>query len=235
MTKRAAMIFAAGFGTRMGDLTRQTPKPLIKVAGRPLIDHALDLTHCDVVGRRVVNSHYFPDQIETHLATHQNLKVIRETPDILETGGGLKNALPLLGSDPVFTLNSDAIWTGPNPLLALQAAWDPDKMDGLLMLLPRANAQEHGGAGDFFAHETGRLERRNNRAEAPFVYSGAQILRTEGLAAISETAFSLNRLWDQMIARRRIYGIVHPGGWVDVGRPLGIKVAEAELQRSADV
>jgi len=228
----AAVIFAAGFGTRMGALTAHTPKPMITVAGKPLLDYAMDL----VAGRDVVvNVHYLPDQIENHLRGRAGLTVLREEPDILETGGGLKNALPILGSDPVITLNSDAIWTGENPIDALVDAWNPDHMDALLMLIPTPNAQEHRGTGDFNLGTDEKISRRGDAASAPYVYSGAQIIKTDRLAEINQASFSLNLLWDKMLAEGRVYGIVHAGGWVDVGRPEGIDIAEAELAKHADV
>ena len=229
------MIFAAGFGTRMGDLTKTCPKPMIPVAGRPLIDHALDLTSGPNINPVIVNLHYLPDQLETHLANRSGVRTILERQTVLETGGGLKNALPFLGDNPVLTLNSDAVWTGDNPLTRLQNAWDPEVMDALLMLVPKENAQEHRGSGDFFLDETGRLARIGKAATAPFVYSGAQIVKTAPLLDIQEQVFSLNLLWDQYLADRRVFGIVHHGGWVDVGTPHGIHVAEVELARFPNV
>ena len=219
------MIFAAGLGTRMGALTASCPKPLIRVGGRPLIDHALSLADEAAVTRIVANTHYLPDQIEAHLAPRK-IPISREEPRILETGGGLKRALPLLGANPVMTLNSDAVWTGANPLLQLLDAWDDGK-DGLLLLLPPERAIGHGGTGDFLMDAQGRLTRAKG-APGP-VYLGAQIIRTDGLAEITEEAFSLNLLWDRMIAKGRLYGIIHHGGWCDVGRPEGIALAETLL------
>lgn len=223
------MLFAAGLGTRMGPLTATRPKPLIPVGGRALIDHALDLADAAGITRIVANSHYLPDQIEAHLAP-RGIAVSRETPVILETGGGLKRALPLLGDDPVLTLNTDAVWTGRNPLVQLTAAWDGGRMDGLLLLLPVGHATGHAGTGDFLMDGDGRLARAKGAAGP--VYLGAQMLRTGGLAEISEEAFSLNRLWDRMIAAGRLFGVIHDGGWCDVGRPEGIALAEALLERS---
>ena len=228
------MIFAAGFGTRMGVLTKDLPKPMIPVAGRPLIDYALDLTNQANLGHVVVNTHYLPQSLISHLSKSSNIHTLFE-PEILETGGGLKNALSVLGTDPVYTLNSDAVWTGDNPLIALRDAWDPKIMDVLFMLIPRENAQEHRGQGDFFLSDTGAISRRGNAACAPYVYSGAQIIKTEALENINETAFSLNLLWDGYLAVGRAYGIVHSGGWVDVGTPHGISVAETELDRAPNV
>jgi MurNAc alpha-1-phosphate uridylyltransferase len=225
----AVMLFAAGFGTRMGELTRRRPKPLLPVAGRSLLDHALDLTDAAGPLRRVVNTHYFAEQVAAHLANRPDVDLSRETPDILETGGGLRHALPLLGDGPVFTLNTDAVWTGPNPLETLRAAWRPDAMDGLLLLVPPERARGHAGRGDFLDGPGGRLRRG-----AGAIYSGAQILRTDLLAGIPETAFSLNLLWDRMLARGRLFGAIHPGGWCDVGRPESIALAETMLAEAAD-
>jgi N-acetyl-alpha-D-muramate 1-phosphate uridylyltransferase len=220
------MLFAAGLGTRMGALTATRPKPLIKVAGKALIDHALAKADAAGITHIVANTHYLPDQIEAHLAPRR-IPVSRETPRILETGGGLKRALPLLKQSPVLTLNTDAVWTGENPLSQLLAAWDGTRMDGLLLLLPAEQATGHSGTGDFLMDATGRLARAKG-AKGP-IYLGAQIIQTDGLAEITEESFSLNLLWDRMITQGRLYGLIHKGGWCDVGRPEGIALAESLL------
>lgn len=217
------MLFAAGFGSRMGTLTANRPKPLIKVAGKPLIDHALHLADAAGITKIVVNLHYLGDQIARHLK-NRDIQLSWED-EILETGGGLKAALPLLGEDPVMTLNTDAVWSGQNPLTQLLTAWDPARMDALLLLLPAENALGHAGNGDFRLDAQSRISRANG-AKAP-IYLGAQILKTQGLSAISEPVFSLNRLWDIAIANNRAYGLIHQGGWCDVGRPEGIALAES--------
>ncbi|MFV0332968.1 MAG: nucleotidyltransferase family protein [Tropicimonas sp.] len=219
----AVMLFAAGFGTRMAPLTDTRPKPLIEVAGRALIDHALALADDAGIGRIVVNTHYRGEQVATHLAARPDIALSHEA-EILETGGGLRHALPLLGTGPVFTLNTDAVWTGPNPLAALRAAWDPARMDALVMLITPKRATGHAGAGDFLRSPDGALTRGPGA-----IYAGAQILRTDGLGEFREAAFSLNRLWDMMIARGRLFGVVHEGGWCDVGRPESIALAERLL------
>ncbi|TPE52737.1 nucleotidyltransferase family protein [Amaricoccus solimangrovi] len=231
MRPRAAMIFAAGLGTRMGELTRHRPKPLIEVAGRPLLARALDLTRAAGVARTVVNIHAHPDQMRAWLAAEAPEAVVSEEPALLETGGGLRAALPLLGHGPVFTLNADMVWRGPNPLDSLARAWDPARMDALLCLVPRERAAGHTGVGDFFRDAEGRLTRRGAAPEAPFVYAGTQIIEPARLGEIPERIFSLNRLWDLLLAGGRVFGAVHDGGWVDVGRPEGIARAEAELAR----
>jgi MurNAc alpha-1-phosphate uridylyltransferase len=220
----ALILFAAGFGTRMGALTQTQPKPLIKVAGRALLDHALDLAAPLALGPVVVNTHYLGEKIAAHLANRPEVQISHEAPDILETGGGLRQALPLLGPGPVFAMNTDAIWRGPNPLLLARHHWNPDKMDALLVMLPRQNAIGHTGQGDFLANDAGQLQRGPG-----LVYSGVQIINPVGISDIADAAFSLNILWDQMIARGRLFGVTYGGEWCDVGSPSGIAQAEALL------
>lgn len=221
----ALMLFAAGFGTRMGPLTAARPKPLIEVAGRPLIDHALDLAKGAGVRRIVVNTHYLHDQVASHVAGRDIL--LSHEPKILETGGGLKAARGLLDSADVFTLNSDAIWAGPNPLALLRAAWRPETMDALLLLIPPDRARGHRGRGDFHCDAQGRLSRGPG-----LIYPGAQIIKTDAVAQVPEDVFSLNLVWDRLLADRRLYGLTYPGHWCDVGRPEGIAEAEALLHEA---
>ncbi|MGB8811904.1 MAG: nucleotidyltransferase family protein [Paracoccaceae bacterium] len=228
----ALMLFAAGFGTRMGALTIERPKPLIFVAGMPLIDHALAIADGAGITRKAANLHYLPEQIVAHLASRPDVLLSIEHGKILETGGGLRAALSLLGKEPIFTLNTDAVWTGKNPLTQLRAAWDATRMDALLLLLPARNALGHSGTDDFCMDNSGRITRA--KGTEGFVYLGAQIIRTDSLDAIPDAVFSLNRIWDQMIANDRAYAIIHQGGWCDVGRPEGIAQAEAMLASNND-
>ncbi|WP_372605600.1 nucleotidyltransferase family protein [Actibacterium sp.] len=204
----AVMLFAAGRGTRMGDLTADRPKPLIRVGGRTLLDHALDQVDAIKPQRIVVNTHYHADQIAAHLADRPDIILSHEADTLLETGGGLRNALPALGKDPVFTLNTDAVWTGPSPLTELAAAWDPDRMDALMLLIPADRARAYTGAGDFEIDPAGHLTRGPG-----YVYTGAQIIKTDGLAIIPDQVFSLNLLWDSMLLDQRVFGVIHAGGW----------------------
>lgn len=220
----ALMLFAAGFGTRMGALTADRPKPLIEVAGRPLIDHALDLVAEAGVSRVVANVHYRAEQVIAHLAG-RDIAISDESGEILETGGGLRLALPQLGPGPVFTLNTDAAWTGANVLGRLRAGWSPEKMGALLALVPTERAIGYRDEGDFALDPQGRITRGKG-----YVYTGAQIVNPAGIETIPDRAFSLNRLWDRMIAEGRAYGVVHDGGWCDVGRPESIALAEAMLK-----
>ena len=218
----SAMIFAAGFGTRMGVLTRDRPKPLIEVAGRTLLDRAIEIAAAEA-GRIVVNAHYLSDQIATHLLG-RGIRVMVEKPDILDTGGGLRAAMPELGEGPVFTLNPDVIWTGSNPMAQLKTKWRFADMQALLLLIPVDMALGRVGSGDFSMDDSGRLTRGGD-----LIYSGAQITKTGELAQIPEGAFSLNRLWDTQIADGTLFGTIHAGGWCDVGYPEAILLAEGML------
>jgi MurNAc alpha-1-phosphate uridylyltransferase len=218
------MLYAAGYGTRMKALTAHQPKPMIRVAGRPLIDHALDQITAYGVPNIVVNLHYKPQALEAHLAG-SGVRFSHESPDILETGGGLRAALPLLGQGPVFTMNSDAVWHGPNPLDQLAKLWQPDLMDALLLCIPPENALGHTGPGDFIVNADGTARRG-----AGLVYSGLQIIKTDLLQGIPEARFSLNILWDMMLANHRLHAARYAGKWCDVGRPESIPLAEALLE-----
>jgi MurNAc alpha-1-phosphate uridylyltransferase len=222
------MIFGAGFGTRMRELTEHVPKPLIPVAGVPMIDHALGLAKAR---NSVINTHYHADQMHDHLAGRHNVTISHEKSEILETGGGLKHALPLLGAGPVLTLNSDAVWSGPNPLDLLEAAWKPDQMDVLLLLIYPDRAIGFTRPGDFALAADGQIF----RSPEGLIYSGAQMLKTDGLGGIKERHFSLNQLWTNLQSRGRLFGLEYPGHWADVGTPEGIPLAEKLLQGRYDV
>ena len=217
------MVFAAGKGTRMAPLTDVTPKPLIAVGGQTLLDRALVLARQAGAGPVVVNIHHLGQQIRDHIAG-QDIAVSDESDLLLETGGGLRKALPLLGPGPVITMNPDVVWTGPNPLPPLLAAWDDARMDALLMLVPISRTHGRTGGGDFSLGSGNRLIRKGD-----LVYGGVQIIRPDRLAEIDAQVFSLNRLWNLMIAEGRAFGLIHAGEWCDVGRPDCIPLAEALL------
>ncbi|MDO5632349.1 MAG: nucleotidyltransferase family protein [Paracoccus sp. (in: a-proteobacteria)] len=219
----ALMIFAAGLGTRMRPLTETRPKPLIRVGGQTLLDRAIALGRAGGARRVVVNTHYLAPMIADHLAG-TDVAISHEPGPVLETGGGLRQALPLLGAGAVLTLNPDVVWTGANPVAGLRAAWDGARMDALLMLVPLARATARAGGGDFAQDSAGRISRGGD-----LVYGGAQIINPALLDAIPETVFSLNRCWDAAIAQGRAFGLIHSGGWCDVGRPDTIPLAEALL------
>lgn len=218
------MMFAAGFGTRMKSLTQDRPKPLIHVAGRPLVDHALTLAQEAGGDPIVANLHYRADMLTAHLEP-QGVLTVTELPDILETGGGLRNALPLLGTGPVITMNTDAIWAGPNPIDLINATWRPDRMDALLVCLPKEQAIGHNGKGDFLLSDTGQITRGPG-----LIYGGVQIIKTDLLHSIDQDSFSLNLLWNEMMEQGRLFGLSYPGFWCDVGHPGGIRMAEDMLK-----
>jgi MurNAc alpha-1-phosphate uridylyltransferase len=227
MQKPALMIFAAGFGTRMGAVTKTTPKPLIHVAGRALIDHALAVARAAGITKIVVNLHHLGHQIEAHLAS-QDITLVWERGEILETGGGLKAAMPHLGAGPVLLLNSDAVWTGDNPLSQLLEKWDAQRMDALLLMAPREHALGHAGTGDFLLADDGRITAWAKGAAAP-IYLGAQIVNPNAVRDWPERVFSMTKIWDQYITTGRAYGTLHRGGWCDVGTMEGVAVAERLL------
>ncbi len=222
MTKTPILLFAAGLGTRMGALTRDQPKPLVKVAGRALIDHALDLVDPAQIGPIVVNTHYKGDMLRGHLRG-RDILFSDESDQLLETGGGLRHALGLLGQSPVCTLNTDAVWQGGNPVTTLLSAWEPH-MEALLLTIPKQRAIGHKGNGDFIIDDQGRMTRG-----AGEIYTGLQIVRTDDLSQIAETAFSMNVLWDRIAARDGLYGVTYSGHWCDVGQPESIALAEDML------
>ncbi len=222
----AIMLFAAGFGTRMGALTQDMPKPLVPVAGSPLLDHALEQVDGVNLKTKVVNCHYFPEQIEQHLKGRTDIILIHEAGDILETGGGLKNALPTLGDGPVFTMNTDAVWRGSNPLKTLLSAWDPSTMDALLLCVSKEDAIGHTGRGDFILANDGRITFGPGD-----IYTGLQIIKTNLLNEITETSFSLKLLWEKLLIRQSMFGVTFDGKWCDVGTPEGVQLAETMLDQ----
>lgn len=228
-----AMLLAAGIGKRMRPLTATRPKPLVRVAGKPLIDHALDRLVEAGVSRAVVNVHYLPDQLRAHLAARKApaIAVSDETDALLETGGGMVKALPLIDADPFFALNTDAIWLdGPrNVFAALSHAWDDSRMDALLLVVGHARAHNFAGPGDFHLDPMGRLSRRRPGRVAPYIYTGIQIVSQRLLRDAPAGAFSTGVLWDRAMAEGRLYGLSHTGLWFEVGSPGMIAPTEAAL------
>ena len=234
---RAAMVLAAGFGERMRPLTERMPKPLIAVAGKPLLDHVLDRLAAAGVERAVVNVHYLADQIERHLAgrTAPSIAISDERGQLLDTGGGVVKALPALGTEPFLHVNSDTLWIdGVRPnLVRLAEAFDPARMDALLLLAPTADSIGYAGRGDFAMAADGRLSRRAEREIAPFVYAGAAILRPQLFEGAPVGPFSLTRLFDRQAEAGRLYGLRLEGVWMHVGTPDAIALAEAAISASA--
>jgi MurNAc alpha-1-phosphate uridylyltransferase len=230
-----AMIMAAGLGKRMRPLTATRPKPLIEVNGKPLLDHVLEKLRVAGVRKAVVNVHYLADALEAHLKSrdHGLEIVISDERDVLmETGGGLIKAEPLIDSDPFLALNSDNLWIdGPADTLKLLASqWDASKMDALLLLVPQARALNHKGIGDFHMDRAGRIRRRQKSYVAPFVFTGIQIVSKRLLRDAPDGPFSTNILWDRAIDEGRCFGAVHQGLWFDVGTPQSIQLTETALE-----
>lgn len=235
---KTAMVLAAGLGTRMRPLTNDRPKALVEVAGKALIDHVLDRLAEAGVTDAVVNVHWFADRLETHLAARARpaIRISDERAELLETGGGLKKARPLLGDDPVFVANIDSVWIdrgdAPGGALAeLIRLWDPARMDAALLLARREGAIGFEGGGDFFLSDDGQLTFRGEAASAPYAYMGVHITRPDYADRGPEGAFSLSPLWRASAAQGRLYGCVLDGDWMHVGDPRARDEAEARLKR----
>ena len=231
-----AMVLAAGLGKRMRPLTATQPKPLVRVAGKALIDYSLDSLGEAGVAKAVVNVHYLADALEAHLANRAAppaITISDERALLLETGGGMVHAQAQL-PDPFFCLNSDNIWLdGPaNVFRELSAAWDPARMDALLLMVPHARARNYAGKGDFHLDPLGRVTRRRTGRIAPFIYSGIQLVSHRLLRGAPEGPFSTNVLWQRAIDEDRLYGISHTGLWFEVGDPGAIAPTAAWLTRA---
>ncbi len=229
-----AMLMAAGLGKRMRPLTATRPKPLVKVAGKPLMDHALDRLEAGGISKVIVNVHYLADTVEAHLKARKgglDFVISDERAKLLETGGGLIRAKPLLGDKPFICANSDNLWIdgAQETLGMMQRIWNPERMDALLLLVPLARATCHTGAGDFHMDANGRLSRRKTAYVAPFVFTGVQILSPSLLVDPPGDVFSTNVFWNRAIEAGRLYGVSHQGLWFDVGTPQAIPVVESML------
>ncbi|HEY2185246.1 MAG TPA: nucleotidyltransferase family protein [Xanthobacteraceae bacterium] len=230
------MVLAAGLGTRMRPFSGQIPKPLVQVGGKALLDYVLDRLAAHGVARAVVNVHHLADQIERHLATRRQPQIIisDERAELLGTAGGVIKALPELGDDPFFHVNSDTIWVdGAKPNLArLTEAFDRADMDALLLLAPTAASIGYTGAGDFAMAPDGRLTRRAEREIAPFVYAGAAILTPAFVTGVPEGPSSMSPLFDRAALAGRLFGVRLEGLWMHVGTPEAVKAAEAAILAS---
>ena len=234
-----AMVLAAGLGSRMRPLTDTRPKPLVEVEHKALVDHVLDRVAAAGIARAVVNLHHHADLLEAHLKSRAGAPQIvlsDERGQLLETGGGVLKALPLLGSRPFLAINSDTIWIeGMRPnLLRLMEHFDPGQMDALLLLASAAHSIGYDGMGDFDMDKLGVLKRRGERLVAPFVYAGAAILSPALFEGLDQGAFSLNRVFDRAAADGRLHGLRLDGIWMHVGTPDAIALAEEAIQRSSD-
>lgn len=229
-----AMVMAAGLGKRMRPLTASQPKPMVRVAGRALVDHALDRLADAGVNHVVVNVHYLADALEAHVLARKNprITISDEREALLETGGGLVKALEAgVLPDPVFCVNADSIWLdGPiNAFADLSRHWDPMQMDALLLVVPHARARNFGGPGDFKLDAIGRITRRMPNRVAPYIYTGIQLLSHRLLRDHPAGAFSTNLLWDRAICEERLFGTVFTGEWLEVGEPRHVAATEAYL------
>jgi len=227
-----AMVLAAGMGKRMRPLTATQPKPMVRVAGKPLIDHTLDKLAEAGVARAVVNVHYLADSLDAHLKERQSpaVTISDEREQLLETGGGIVKAQDLL-PDPFFSLNSDNIWLdGPLDAFAdLSAAWDAERMDALLLLVTHKAAHNFTGKGDFHMDALGRLRRRASGRIAPYIFTGIQLVSKRLLRDAPERPFSTNVLWNRAIEEGRLFGLAFTGQWFEVGTPQAIRPTEEAL------
>lgn len=229
-----AMVMAAGLGKRMRPLTAAQPKPMVRVAGRPLIDHALDRMRDAGIARAVVNVHYLADALEAHLLSRKApaITISDEREQLLETGGGMVKARAAgLLPDPFFCVNADSIWLdGPRDAFAdLSRHWDADRMDAMLLVVPHARARNFAGAGDFYLDPLGRLRRKQAGRVAPYIYTGIQLVSHRLLRDAPDGPFSTNILWDRAIAEGRLFGTVFTGEWIEVGEPRHVAAAEGYL------
>jgi MurNAc alpha-1-phosphate uridylyltransferase len=234
---KTAMVLAAGLGTRMRPFNGAIPKPLVKVGNKALIDYVLDRLALAGVERAVVNVHHMADQIERHLAGRQRPQIVfsDERNELLGTAGGIVKALPQLGDGPFFLVNSDTIWIDgvTSNLARLAAAFDPARMDGLLLLAPTATSTGYTGRGDFKMAADGKLTRRGEREVVPFVYAGAAILTPAYFAGTPEGPSSMSPLFDRAIEAERLCGLRLEGVWMHVGTPEAVSAAEAAIVDSA--
>jgi N-acetyl-alpha-D-muramate 1-phosphate uridylyltransferase len=232
-----AMVLAAGLGKRMRPITETIPKPLVRIGGRAMLDHALDRLCAAGIETAVVNVHYLPDQIEQHLQGRRRPRIVisDERDELLETGGGIVKALPLLGRRDFLVLNSDSLWIeGPQSNVGrMMAYWDPAIMDILLLLASATTSFGYDGLGDFAMDGEGRLRRRREREVTPFVYAGVAIMKPELFRAAPAGAFSLNRLFDRAMETGQLHGLRLDGQWLHVGTPESLKGAEGRIAASA--
>lgn len=234
---RSAMVLAAGLGKRMRPITATTPKPLVEVAGRALVDHGLDRLAAAGVERAVVNVHYLADLVEVHVKKRAApaILVSDERAKLLDTGGGIAKALPELGDEPFYLWNSDSFWIEGyrRNLDILAETWDAEAMDALLLLSPTVGAIGYAGKGDFLMDTVGRLARRPEGHVAPFAYAGAAIIHPRLFADVPAGPFSLNLLFDRAIEAGRLHGARMGGVWLHVGTPAAIREAEEAIRDSS--
>lgn len=233
-TPTTAMVLAAGYGKRMRPMTDTMPKPMVPLNGKPLIGHVIDRLARTGVTRAVVNLHYLGEQIRDYLKSEDRLEIIfSEETDLLETGGGIKNAMTELGTEPFYTVNSDAFWLDgyEDTLVRLAREWKDDAMDGLLLLQSTVESHGYEGTGDFVADPLGRLKRRPQSEVAAWLFAGVQILHPRLFKDSPDGAWSLNVVFDKALEAGRLYGVIHDGEWFHIGTPDGLAEADAFLNQ----
>ena len=233
----SAIVLSAGLGMRMRPLTDTIPKPLVRLAGRCLIDHVLSRIEGAGIERAVINVHYLADLIEAHLSNRDAPKILfsDERNVLLDTGGGVKKALSLLEDQPFIVHNSDSVWIeeATNNLSNLMSKWDPDDMDCLLLLAPVSDSLGYNGKGDFLLHEDGLLSRRKEGQDAPFVFAGVSVMKPQLFEDTPNAPFSLNLVWNKSIERKRLFGLKLDGQWMHIGTPQALQAAELWIANAA--
>jgi N-acetyl-alpha-D-muramate 1-phosphate uridylyltransferase len=232
---KVAMVMAAGLGNRMRPFTDTVPKPMLEIGGRPLIDGVLDRLVEAGVERAVVNLHHLGEVIEAYLRQRTDLEIVFSREAVIQdTGGGIRQALPLLGAAPFLVVNAKLIWSNgkQNALARLAGAWDPAQMDALLLLHPAVDALGYDGPGDFFMDQLGRLRRRRSWEVSPFVFTGIQIVHPRVFDGAPSGPFSMNLLWDRAIEADRLRGVRHDGQWFQVSTPRQLELIAAEIGRA---
>lgn len=222
----SAMILAAGLGKRMRPLTDTLPKPLISVGGRSMLDRAIDHLKRADISNIVVNAHYLAPLIVDHVKALYPHACISHEDSLLETGGGIKKALPMLGHDPFFVLNGDSVWSGQESLKEMEYRWHGESMEALLLLVPRKKAHGYEGLGDFHMDSDGRLHRPHKGEEAPYVYIGVQLLDPQLFQNAPLAPFSMNLLWNEALEKEKLYGHIHGGEWFHISTPQDLEKYE---------
>ena len=221
LTSKTAIILAAGLGTRLKPITNHTPKPLVIVNKRPLLDYTIDRLVQNGIKKLIINIHHLGNKIKQHVSDRKDIKIVLsdETKMLLETGGGIKNALNIIGKRPFYAVNGDVIWIdGPRSATSrLAGFWNEQNMDMLLLLHPRKTAVGYSGPGDFTLNSSGNIQRRHMNTNAPYVFSGVQIIHPRIFNDSPEAPFSLNTLYDQAIEKKRLFGLIHDGEWIHIG------------------
>jgi N-acetyl-alpha-D-muramate 1-phosphate uridylyltransferase len=231
-----AMILAAGFGKRLHPLTLTTPKPLIPLNHIPIIAYGLDHLKKAGIQRCVINTHYLADQLQNYLKSVSDFEiVISPENEILETAGGIRQALPFFKGQPFYSINSDIWWQSNDIFATLAQRWDPEKMDGLLAVVPQEQAIAFTGPGDYFLQPTGELCYRGTQPSAPYIYAGIQLLHPRIFQDLPlGSPYRLPDLYHQWEAKNRLYGVVLQGPWCDIGTLPALKTLEHKLKKDQE-